>query len=253
MSRVLGGSGTALLASVLIAVATVPATANTITNPGGLGGVINSDDYVLVQQAGNTSLSVFNGYVANPAIDTYRFSFETGDGYTAGVAITRVTLTEAGSGIALVTDLGIAGTGFSRLQSDFRPTSGTGALAYQGTITQATFSLSAPVDAVGFTLNRFSSSAVIELYSDAALTTRIGDAVSMDGNFGVGTERSFFGGTSASRDIRGVRITNNGNQQFGIDDFTVALVPEPTGWWLAALGIGLAAACRTRRGFHDLQ
>jgi hypothetical protein len=251
MKLILGGSATTLLGSILIAFSAVAATATTITNPGGLGGSVNQDNYVLVQQAGNTSLSVFNGYVANPAIETYRFSFETGDGYTASTAVTRVTLTEAGSGIALVTDLGVAGTGFSRLQNNFRPTSGTGALAYNALITQATFSFSAPVDAVGFTLNRFSSSASIELYSDAALTTRIGDAISMTGNQGVGTERSFFGGTSASRDIRGVRISNNGNQQFGIDDFTVAVVPEPTGLWLAALGLGLAAICRTRRGSHD--
>jgi hypothetical protein len=253
MNRCLGRLAATLFAFVLGALAMVPATATTITNPGGLGGLINSDDYVLVQQAGNTSLSVFNGYVANPAIETYRFSFETGDGYTAAATITRVTLTEAGSGIELVTDLGIAGTGFSRLQSDFRPTSGTGAVAYAGTITQATFSFSAPVDAVGFTLNRFGTSAAIELYSDAALTTLIGDPFSMTGNQGVDSERSFFGATSASRDIRGVRITNNGNQQFSIDDFTVAVVPEPTGLGLVALGIGLAAACRTRRGFHDLQ
>jgi MYXO-CTERM domain-containing protein len=253
MVRVFGGSTATTLASILISLAMVPATATTITNPVGLGGIINSDAYVLVQEAGDTSLSAFNGYVTNPAIETYRFSFETGDGYTEAATVTRVTLTQVDSGIALVTDLGISGSGFSRLQNNFRPTSGSGALAYQGTITQATFSLSAPVDAVGFTLNRFSSTAVIELYSDAALTAPIGDPVSMTGNQGVGTERSFFGETSASRDIRGVRITNNGNQQFGIDDFTVAVVPEPTGLWLAALGIGLAAARRTRRGSHDLQ
>lgn len=252
MCRVPNGFGMTFLASILIAAATAPATATTITNPSGLGGIINSDSYVLVQQAGNTSLSVFNGYVSNPAIETYRFSFETADGYTAATAVTRVTLTEAGSGIALVTDLGIAGTGFSRLQNNFRPTSGTGAVAYAGTITQATFSLSAPVDAVGFTLNRFGTSALIQLYSDAGLTTLIGDSVSMTGNQGVGTERSFFGATSATRDIRGVRITNNGNQQFGIDDFTVAVVPEPT-MWLAAMGLVLVTAYRTRRGSHVLR
>jgi len=246
MLRGLGLSAIVLVA-VSAALAALPASASTITDPGGLGGSINEGNYVLVQQAGDTSLAVFNGYVANPAIETYRFSFETGDGYTASTTVTRVTLTEAVSGIALVTDLGFAGTGFSRLQSDFRPTSGTGALAYNGNNTQATFSFSAPVDAVGFTLNRFSTSASIELYSDAALTTLIGNPVSMDGNFGIGSERSFFGVTSASRDIRGVRITNNGNQQFSIDDFTVAVVPEPAGLWLAALGLGLAAICRTRR------
>lgn len=251
MGRVQNRFGTTCLASILIAAATAPAIATTITNPSGLGGLINTGGFALVQQAGNSSLSVFNGYVSNSAIDTYRFSFETADGYTAPT-VTRVTLTEAGSGIALVTDLGIAGAGFSRAQSDFRPTSGTGAIAYAGTITQATYSFSAPVDAVGFTLNRFGSSAVIELYSDAALTTRIGDSVSMTGNQGVGTERSFFGGTSATRDIRGVRITNNGNQQFGIDDFTVVVVPEPT-MWLAAMGLALATACRTRRGSHVLR
>jgi hypothetical protein len=236
-----------LLATGLTVLATVPVAASTVTDPGGLGGSINESAFSLEEEAGNTTLATFNGYIATPGVDTYRLSFESSDGY--GSSVTSVVLTSGGSGIDLTTSLSSvysgSGSSFSRVVSGLRPTSGTSDINYGGGISEAIFSFSAPVDAVGFTLNRFGDQvAAVEFYADTAMTSLIGSAVSLQPNLGTDTERSFIGFTAGSREIRAVRILDNGNQQFSVDDFTVAQIPEPSAGLLAAAGIALAVVAR---------
>ena len=235
-----------LQAALIMTVTANWAWAVAVTDPGGLDGIVNSGAHVLVEEVGNVSASQFNGLVTGSSYRTFQFTIEDGDGYGTSGTLTDVDLTRAVSGIDLQTDLEAVGAGFDRTVSTFTPTGGTQALAYAGTNTEAIFTFDTPVNGIGFTLNRFDTGAQVALFADAALTMQIGSTFSLTSNFGIGSQRSFFGYLGGQ--ILGVRIINGGGSQFGIDDFTIVMVPEPGCAGLVGCGlIGLVFASRRRR------
>jgi len=210
-----------------ILLATGWANANIITNPSGLNNNINANALTMEQEVGNISLAAFNVLPLK-----YTFTFEATDGYPAPdlpspqSRVDRVELTEPVSGLDLRADFS-SGTGF-RLTSGFRPTGGTNDLVLQQNST-LTVLFTNGVQGVAFTANRILvTNLTVQLYSDRNLTTQIGSDFILDVNTGSGlSERSFFGYYDGSATIEGMRVIGTGAQQYSVDDFSVAVIPEP--------------------------
>lgn len=230
----------------LLGIVAVTAHANIITNPDGMTTPINSNNLVMQQEVGNTSLTNFNQLSLR-----YTFTFDGHHGYPLANAgnpasrVDRIELTAGVSGIEMRADL--SSTGF-RLTSNYRPTGSTNDLVLQSG-SSLTVLFTNGVQGVAFTANRIlATNLTVRLYSDRALTTQIGSDFIMNANSGGAmSERSFFGYYDGAANIEGLRIVGTGAQQYSIDDLSVAMIPEPSVLAQLMMGLGMIALFLQRR------
>lgn len=197
----------------------------TVTDPGGLGSVINPLGVAIVQEAGNYGIDEFNSHPHRLVL-----TFELDDGFgPSGDQLSTVTLTEAVSGVDLLITFDVPRdangieTGWGRITTDFKPTSGEMTLAYKS-MGSAKIIFDRGVYGVGLTLNRLHGDCKVRIYD-------VSD-VEVDPNFIVmangGDGHSFFGYYNPhSPEVGSIEFGLEGNSsQFAIDDVAVIASTE---------------------------
>ena len=205
-----------------------------VTNPSGISTLINTLGKTMEEEVGNYSILQFN---ANP--DTYSYTFEPTDGYIGdGNYVASVILTEAGSGVNLVTSFNRDpnGGGFINTLDAWYPTGGSYAASWSSTGTH-TITFSNPVGGVGFTINRNYLNITIKLFD--RFDRQIGSTYLIANNTsGGGSAHSFFGYYNANAAITRIELTAPAANLFNIDDFTVIVNdPVPDGYVVDPLGL----------------
>ncbi|MEM7013012.1 MAG: UvrD-helicase domain-containing protein, partial [Verrucomicrobiota bacterium] len=186
----------------------------------------------ITNSVGNADVSSFNSFGNRYIFD---FDVTTDANYTIGDTITRLELTQGGSGVDLNIDLGVLGSFGRIISGDVGVTSGNAALAYGGSLAGGgggSFIFSEAIDGVGFTTIRTSPDLTVKLYSDTTATTQIGTDFTLPTLFS-STSSNFFGYASPNAGIRRLDVFydpgGGASQQFNIDDFAIVTsIPEPS-------------------------
>jgi hypothetical protein len=208
-----------------------------ITDPGGLGSVINPLGVSWQEQVGNYSATQFSS-------NANRLVFNFDNTYYSTVAantLGNIYLTQGVSGV----DLGIALTRVGTYQvrssgtSIYQTSSTSGdayALFYKAS--SGTMTFDHDIYGVGFSINRVFGNITVDLYNRA--NTKF-STYSMVPNAS-GTNHSFFGYyNAAAAGIAKIVITStDSGNQWAVDDFTVIATPEPA--TLVLLGLGFVVS-----------